>query len=315
MSAQLRPPPTHTHSHILHGAQAPSPDARPLRGGGTSPSPPSCRACPHVHPRLTCEHLQASVGLGFAPLSSASPVKRFSRENGLCPEINAPSGKSNGRRRFLLWNSRFPTTPAFRVRGTCVCAPSVRVHDAAWTRDRGAGGHRAEVIESQEPPESWAHARSHPCTPRLRGLCQRPRILASSESRGDQPWHPLSLPGSGAMPCSPKLIASPVSPRGADDITLSFRLGCRELTYIPSALQPGRRSKHPSSLTLRTAGPGSRFSRSSGARPAARWRSRRQLLGTACRSPRGRARCGRHWRPASCVCRTPRRAQRVGGMG
>lgn len=171
------------------------------------------------------------------------------------------------------------------------------------------------MIESQEPPESWAHARSHPCTPRLRGLCQRPRILASSESRGDQPWHPLSLPGSGAMPCSPKLIASPVSPRGADDITLSFRLGCRELTYIPSALQPGRRSKHPSSLTLRTAGPGSRFSRSSGARPAARWRSRRQLLGTACRSPRGRARCGRHWRPASCVCRTPRRAQRVGGMG
>lgn len=140
MSAQLRPPPTHTHNHILHGAQAPSPDARPLRGGGTSPSPPSCRACPHVHPRLTCEHLQASVGLGFAPLSSASPVKRFSQENGLCPEINAPSGKSNGRRRFLLWNSRFPTTPAFRVRGTCVCAPSVCVHDAAWTRDRGAGG-------------------------------------------------------------------------------------------------------------------------------------------------------------------------------
>lgn len=102
---------------------------------------------------------------------------------------------------------------------------------------------------------------------------------------------------------------------------LGFPPGEERMTSLPPAARADLHSAHPrvwealqapAPLPTRREGPGSRFSRSDGARPVSRWRSCRQLPGTACPSPQGLAqsRLAPAGAPAVltttlCVCRAP----------
>lgn len=138
----------------------------------------------------------------------------------------------------------------------------------------GATPHLLSPSPRASPPTPQPHLaqRNGGSLGRAAGCSLRPRVRPLSEARGPRPGIVVGRPR-----LLPPQTPAPLVPQEAMTSSLQAR----------ADLHPSRPLRAPLQTPAPPRGgrPGSRFSRSRGARLMSRWRSRRQLPGTACPSP------------------------------